>query len=56
MRKKASVKIFRDFAGRCRVSKDKVVVSLKTSLQSPRGSLTRRYQFSTIDPRSGGLS
>ena len=56
MRKKASVKIFRNFAGRCRVSKDKVVVSLKTSLQSPRGSLTRRYQFSTIDPRSGGLS
>ena len=49
VRKKASVKVFRS-------SKDKVVVSLKISLQSPRGSLTRRYQFSTIDPRSGGLS
>ena len=56
VRKKASVKVFRNFVGRCRASKDKVVVSLKTSLQSLRGSLTRKCPFSTIDPRSGGLS
>ena len=50
------MKVFRNLVGRYRASKDKVVVSLKISLQSLRGLSTRKCQFSTIDPRSGGLS